>query len=117
MITGVHAVLFSNQAEKVRAYLRDVLELPSVDAGGGWLIFALPPAEMGIHPSEGSSTELYLLCDDLEATVEELRAKGVDFDGPATDRDWGRLINLRLPDGSTLGLYEPRHATALGLGD
>jgi len=77
MITGVHAVVFSSEAASVRDFFRDVLELDSVDAGGGWLIFALPPAELGIHPAEGESRhELYLMCDDIEATVAALKAKG-----------------------------------------
>lgn len=116
MISGVHAVLFSNESEQVRAFFRDALGFPSVDAGDGWLIFALPPAELSIHPTgEDSSVELYLLCDDLEATVKELGAKGVACSGPIADRDWGRLTYLELPGGVKLGLYEPKHPTALDL--
>jgi predicted enzyme related to lactoylglutathione lyase len=116
MINGVHAVLFSHEAERVRAFFRDALGLSSVDAGDGWLVFALPPAELGVHPTEEDSfVELYLLCDNLEATVEELGARGVACSGPITDQDWGRLTYLELPGGTKLGLYEPSHPTALDL--
>jgi glyoxalase/bleomycin resistance protein/dioxygenase superfamily protein len=114
-ITGVHAVLYAHQAEADRAWLADVLGLESVDAGGGWLIFALPPAELAVHPasSEGGGVELYLMCDDIEATMRELRDKGVAFDGTVADQPWGRLTKIVLPSGSRLGLYEPRHASPL----
>jgi catechol 2,3-dioxygenase-like lactoylglutathione lyase family enzyme len=108
MITGVHAVLFTPDAEGVRAFLRDTLELRSVDAGGGWLIFGLPPAELAAHPAEAPGSELYLMCDDLEATMADLRSKGVEL-GPVSDQGWGRLTTIALPDGGELGLYEPRH--------
>ena len=109
MITGAHAVIFTREAEAVRAFLRDVLELPSVDAGGGWLIFALPPAEVAAHPAdEGGRHELYLMCDDVEAEAEGLRAKGVDV-APIEDQGFGLMTSIRLPDGERLGLYEPRH--------
>ena len=113
MITGVHAVLFSTDADSVRAFFRDVLELPSVDAGG-WLIFALPPAELAAHPAEeGGRHELYLMCDDVRATVAELERKGVAFTRPITDEGFGLLTSLTLPGGGELGLYEPRHPTPL----
>jgi uncharacterized glyoxalase superfamily protein PhnB len=116
MIRGVHAVMFSTEAERVRAFLRDSLGFASVDAGDGWLIFALPPAELGVHPTqEGSSVELYLLCDDLEGTIAELHAKGVACSEPIAETGWGRLTYLELPDGAKLGLYEPKHATAFDL--
>jgi predicted enzyme related to lactoylglutathione lyase len=116
MISGVHAVLFSQDAERVRAFFRDVLGLSSVDAGSGWPIFALPPAELGVHPTEHDPcVELYLLCDDLEATVKELSAKGATFSGSVTEQDWGRLTYFQLPGGAKLGLYQPTHPTALGL--
>jgi predicted enzyme related to lactoylglutathione lyase len=116
MISGVHAILFSRDAEQVRSFFRDVLGFPSVDAGGGWPIFALPPAEMGVHPTENDpSAELYLLCDDIDATVRELGAKGVAFSGAITSEDWGRLTYIQLPDGAKLGLYQPSHPTALDL--
>jgi hypothetical protein len=110
MITGLHAVAFSEDAEATRAFLRDVLELPHVDAGGGWLIFALPPAEIAAHPAEtGGRYELYLMCDDIEATVAELTAKGVELTGPVSDQGWGLLTGIKVPGAGELGLYEPRH--------
>ena len=109
-ITGVHALIFTERADELRAFLRDVLGFPAVDAGGGWLIFALPPAELAAHPIEGAGhRELYLMCDDIEATVEQLKSKGVEFTGPISDEGFGLLTALRLPDGGELGLYEPRH--------
>jgi predicted enzyme related to lactoylglutathione lyase len=115
MITGVHALIYTPAAEEVRTFFRDVLEFRSVDAGGGWLIFALPPAELGIHPAGANSHELYLMCDDIEATVAELRAKGVEFSGPVADAGFGRVATIALPGGSELALYEPRHPTAIDL--
>ena len=114
-ITGIHAILYSRDAEADRAWLTDVLGLESVDAGGGWLVFALPPAELAAHPasSEGGTVELYLMCDDIEATMQELRDKSVAFDGPVTDQRWGRVTKIVLPSGARLGLYEPRHASPL----
>jgi catechol 2,3-dioxygenase-like lactoylglutathione lyase family enzyme len=110
MITGVHAIVFSPEAEKVRAFVKDVLGLPSVDAGGGWLIFALPPAELAVHPADGNSRhELYLMCDDIRATLAELKGKGVEVAQDVTDQGWGLLAAIRLPDGSELPIYEPRH--------
>ena len=114
MITGVHAIVFSEDAEANRAFFRDVLDLSSVDAGGGWLIFALLPAELAAHPAEGGSHhELYLMCEDVEATVQELSERGVEFTGPVMDQGWGLVTALRLPGGGELGLYEPRHASPL----
>jgi predicted enzyme related to lactoylglutathione lyase len=110
VINGVHAVVFSPQAEKVRAFFADVLGLSSVDAGGGWLIFALPPAELAVHPADGDTRpELYLMCDDIQATLAELRDKGVEVARDITDQGWGRLAAIRLPDGGELPIYEPRH--------
>jgi catechol 2,3-dioxygenase-like lactoylglutathione lyase family enzyme len=114
VITGVHAIVYTQDAEADRAFMRDVLGFPSVDAGGGWLIFALPPAELAAHPTEGAPHhELYLMCDDVEATVAELEAKGVELTGPVTDQGFGRLTSIRLPGGGELGLYEPRHPTPI----
>jgi hypothetical protein len=114
MITGAHAILFTRDADGLRAFLRDVLGFPSVDAGGGWLIFALPPAELAAHPAEGTNRhELYLMCDDIAATVEELRAKGAEFSAPISDEGFGLLTTIALPGGGDLGHYEPRHPTAL----
>ncbi len=110
MITGMHAIVFSPEAEKIRALFADVLGLPSADAGGGWLIFALPPAELAVHPAEGETRhELYLMCDDIEATLAELRGKGVEVAQDVSDQGWGLLAAIRLPDASELGIYEPRH--------
>jgi catechol 2,3-dioxygenase-like lactoylglutathione lyase family enzyme len=110
VITGMHAIVFSPEAEKVRAFFADVLGLPSADAGGGWLIFALPPAELAVHPGDGQARhELYLMCDDIQATLADLRGKGVEVAREVSDQGWGLLAAIRLPDGSELGIYEPRH--------
>jgi catechol 2,3-dioxygenase-like lactoylglutathione lyase family enzyme len=115
MINGAHVILYSRDAEADRAFLRDVLGLANVDAGDGWLIFALPPTELAAHPTEGEqSFELYLLCDDVEATIADLTAKGVETTGPVADRGWGLLSGIRLPGGGEVGLYEPRHPTVHG---
>ena len=104
--------MFSAEAERVRAFLADVLGMDSVDAGGGWPIFALPPAELAVHPSDGeSSHQLYLMCDDIRATLAELKAKGADVSDEVTDERWGLLSAIRLPDGSELPVYQPRHPT------
>ena len=114
MITGVHAIVFSPEAEKVRAFFKDVLGLASVDAGGGWLIFALPPAELAVHPAESDGRhELYLMCDDIHATLAELRGKGVEVARDVADQGWGLLAAIRLPDGSEFPIYEPRHPPPL----
>jgi catechol 2,3-dioxygenase-like lactoylglutathione lyase family enzyme len=114
MITGVHAVLFAQDAEATRAFLRDTLGLESVDAGGGWLIFALPPAELAVHPAQQSGRhEIYLMCDDIEASVAELTAMGVEFTRPVSDEGFGLVTALKVPGGGELGLYEPRHPTAI----
>ena len=110
VITGMHAIVYSPAAEKVRAFFADVLGMPSADAGGGWLIFALPPAELAVHPVDGdTSHELYLMCDDIHATLAELRDKGVEVARDVSDQRWGLVAALRLPDGSELPIYEPRH--------
>ncbi len=114
MITGVHGIIFSPDAEAVRAFVRDVLGFPSVDAGGGWLIFALPPAELGVHPAESYQHELYLVCDDIQATAQELQAKGVRFSTPIEDRGFGLAATLEVPGGGQLSLYQPKHPTAIG---
>ena len=115
MIYGVHSLIYTRQAEAVRAFLRDVLGWPHVDAGGGWLIFAMPPAEVGVHPTDGDGMhELYLLCDDLDETMAELSAKGVEFTGGVHDEDWGRSTMIKLPKGGgELGIYQPKHPLAL----
>ncbi len=115
MITGAHVIIYSRDADADRAFFRDVLEYPHVDAGGGWLIFKLPPGEVAVHPAEGDpSHELYLMCEDVNATVETLAAKGVTC-GPVSDQGWGLLTSIRLPGGGELGLYEPRHPKATEL--
>ena len=114
MIGGVHTILFSRKAEAVRAFLRDVLELPFVDAGDGWLIFASPPGEIAVHPARGKgSHEMFLMCEDVAATLKKLKARGVRVAEPASDQGWGLLARIELPDGQTIGLYEPRHPTAI----
>jgi predicted enzyme related to lactoylglutathione lyase len=110
VITGMHAIVFSPQAEKVRAFFADVLGMTSADAGGGWLIFALPPAELAVHPADGQSRhELYLMCDDIQATLAELKGKGAEVAWDISDQGWGLLAAIRLPDGSEFPIYEPRH--------
>jgi catechol 2,3-dioxygenase-like lactoylglutathione lyase family enzyme len=114
VITGVHAIVFSPDAEKVRAFFADVLGLPSADAGGGWLIFALPPAELAVHPADGDGRhELYLMCDDIHATLAGFQDKGVEVARGVSDQGWGLLAAIRLPDGGELPIYEPRHPSPL----
>jgi catechol 2,3-dioxygenase-like lactoylglutathione lyase family enzyme len=124
MINGVHVLLYSKSAEADRAFVRDVLGFKAVDVGGGWLIFGLPPAEMGVHPGDGKFVQshaehsllgavMYLMCDDLRATVAELRGKGVEC-SEAMKADWGITTTVPLPSGGRLGLYQPKHATAIG---
>ena len=114
MVSGAHVIVYTRDAEADRMFLRDVLGFEGVDAGDGWLIFALPPAELAVHPSDTNGRhELYLMCDDLDATVRDLRAKGVDVAREPSSAGWGRLTAIRLPGGGELGLYEPRHPTPL----
>jgi hypothetical protein len=121
MITGAHVLLYSDDPEADRAFFRDVLEFPYVDAGHGWLIFKLPPAEAALHPVDGEvragmlGTELYLMCDDLQALIKSLAAKNVKCAAIDTVR-WGIKTTIRLPSGGAIGLYQPTHPTALGLG-
>jgi catechol 2,3-dioxygenase-like lactoylglutathione lyase family enzyme len=114
-ITGVHTILYTDDAAADRAFFADVLGLPSVDAGDGWLIFALPPAALAAHPAsaDGGGYEPYLMCDDIEATVRELAAKGVEFSSDVTQQRWGLVTTIKLPGGGRLGLYEPLHASPL----
>ena len=113
MINGAHAILYSDDADATRAALARVLGTRSVDAGGGWLIFALPPAEIAVHPAdEGGHAELYLMCDDVAATVDALRAEGIEVARSISDQGWGLLTAIALPGGVELGLYQPRHPTA-----
>jgi hypothetical protein len=113
-IVGAHVLLYTPEAEALRATLRDVLDWQHVDAGDGWLIFRLPPAEIAAHPSEGETQhELSLICDDIAATVAELRAKGLEVRGEPRDLGFGIGTRLVLPGGVELLLYEPRHETAI----
>ena len=114
-ITGIHTLLYSTQPEELRSLLVDVLGLGHVDDGqdDGWLIFKLPPAELGVHPAEAPSHEISLMCDDLVATVDELEAKGVEFRGEPVDEGWGIAIPMVLPGNVEMLLYQPRHNTAI----
>ncbi len=154
MITGMHTVMYAQDAEQARAFLRDVLGFRSVDAGQGWLIFALPPMELGVHPIEPDASEnagrgnrgakaaarsaqtaaadkdadacgghgrhprcdLYLLCDDVQRTVSELERKGVEFTSPVMDRGWGLVTTFKVPGAGAIGLYQPKHPTAIQAG-
>ncbi|SPH24486.1 hypothetical protein DEA8626_03538 [Defluviimonas aquaemixtae] len=110
MINGAHVVVYSADAGADRAFLREVMGLSSVDAGDGWLIFALPPAEVAVHPAEtGGSHELFLMCDDIDGLRTDLLAKYIEI-GDVSDEGWGRLAVMVLPGGGKLGIYEPRHA-------
>ena len=113
-INGAHLMAFSTDAAATRAFLRDVLELRSVDAGGGWLIFALPPAELGVHPTDGPPKHgLYLMCDDLDATLAGLAGKGVVPARPPATEAFGRIAYIDVPGLGELGLYGPSHPTAV----
>jgi hypothetical protein len=112
MISGAHMVVYSTDAEADRAFFRDVLGFPSVDAGQGWLIFALPPSEIACHPAkESGKHEIYLTCDDVAATIQSLSERKIKCD-PVTDTGWGLLTYLFLPGGGRLGLYQPKHPIA-----
>jgi hypothetical protein len=116
MIDGVHALFYAKDADRVRSFFKDTLNLGSVDAGHGWLIFALPPAELGIHPTEDKPHhEFYLMCDDIQATMKELKAKKVEFAGEVKDQGWGLVTAMKVPGGGEMGLYQPKHPTALKL--
>jgi catechol 2,3-dioxygenase-like lactoylglutathione lyase family enzyme len=113
MITGAHVIVYSKDPEADRAFFRDVLKFSSVDAGHGWLIFALPPAEAAFHPSEKNDVhELYFLCDDLNGTMDSLRKKKIECGAVKKER-WGNLTQITLPGGGRIGLYEPKHPTAI----
>ena len=119
-ITGAHVLLYTSEPEALRAVLRDVFGWKHVDAGGGWLIFALPPAELGVHPAEGPTYasgvrhQLSLMCDDIRATARQLAAKGIEVVGEPSDEGWGITVTLKLPGGVDVMLYEPRHPVAIG---
>jgi catechol 2,3-dioxygenase-like lactoylglutathione lyase family enzyme len=108
-ITGAHVIIGSTEPDADRAFFRDVLGFDSVDAGDGWLIFALPPAELAIHPGKDGRHELYLMCADLEAAMRELQDRGVAVKPSIIEQSWGRLASIVLPGGSELSIYEPRH--------
>ncbi len=110
-ITGVHALFYTPEAEELRRVLAEVLGWDHVDDGGGWLIFRLPPAELGVHPGDTPEHQLSFMCDDLEATVADLRAKGIELRGEPSDEGWGIVTTMVLPGGLEVMLYEPRHQT------
>jgi hypothetical protein len=118
-ITGIHTLLYTSQPEQLRAIFRDVFGWPHVDAGDGWLIFRTPPAELGVHPADapdgGTGHLVSFMCNDLQSTVAELRAKGIAFEGEPRDQGYGITIVMKLPGGCDVLLYEPRHPTAIGL--
>ncbi len=115
MVNGLHAMIYTKDAEADRAFFRDVLKFPHVDAGDGWLIFAAPPAEIGFHPVDGESAshagrhDLHLMCDDIHATIAGLKQRGARFEGEVSDQGWGIVTTIRLPGGGTIDLYQPRH--------
>jgi len=111
-IFGAHVILYSNDADADRAFFSDVLGLSSVDAGHGWLIFALPPAELALHPADEPAAELYLMSDDLQAEMAALTAKGVHF-SEVDEARWGSVTKMQLPGGGFVGLYQPKHASPL----
>ena len=113
MIIGTHAIIYADDPTAARAFFKDVLGLPNVDVGDGWLIFALPPADVAAHPANAETRsgrlELYFMCDDVHETVAELTSKGVEFTQPVSDQGWGLLTALRVPGAGEIGLYQPRH--------
>ncbi|MCW2884123.1 MAG: hypothetical protein QOE54_6590 [Streptosporangiaceae bacterium] len=116
MINGTHVIIYSRDADADREFIRDVLGFAGVDAGDGWLIFKLPPAEVGVHPTDGEAKhEFYLMCDDIETTLAMLTAKGVEVSHPIMNAGWGSRASIRLPSGSELSLYQPRHPVAYDL--
>ena len=126
MITGFHSIIFSEDAEVTRSFFRDVLGWPHIDAGHGWLIFKTRPGELGVHPTLSETGErwatvphaqLSLMCDDLEATITELTAKGVEFEGEVTDEGFGLVAHFTVPAAGSMMLYQPRHALAYALDD
>ncbi len=115
MIIGAHSTIYSTSPEADRAFLRDVLKLPHVDVGGGWLIFGLPPAEVAVHPSDKNDLhEFYLMCNNVEAFVAEMQKRGIAC-GPIQDTGWGLVTELTLPGGGKLGVYQPRHARPMAM--
>jgi catechol 2,3-dioxygenase-like lactoylglutathione lyase family enzyme len=116
MINGVHIILYSTDAEADRVFIRDVLGFAGVDAGSGWLIFKLPPAEVAVHPTDGPGKhEFYLMCDDIVKTLADLTSRGVTISHQVSDQGWGLLASIELPSGSELSIYQPRHPIAYDL--
>lgn len=114
MIAGAHVLIFAEDADAARTFLRDVLGWENVDAHDGWLIFTLPPAELGVHPAEGEQKhELFLMCHDIEETKTELEAKGVEFTRPVEDQGFGLITAFKVPGAGELQLYQPKHASPL----
>jgi catechol 2,3-dioxygenase-like lactoylglutathione lyase family enzyme len=118
VIAGAHTLIYAENADAARAFLRDVLGFSGVDAGDGWLIFELPPGELGVHPGPGGGHEvghheLSFMCHDIEGTVAELKERGVEFTAPVTDEGYGRITRFRIPGAGEVGLYEPRHQSPL----
>jgi catechol 2,3-dioxygenase-like lactoylglutathione lyase family enzyme len=118
VIAGAHTIIFAEDAERARAFLRDVLGFDGVDAGDGWLIFALPPGEIAVHPGSGwdrgpGNHALFLMCHEIEKTVEELKRKGVEFVSPIEDEGWGLITRFEIPGAGEIGLYQPRHPSPL----
>ncbi|MGN6183915.1 MAG: VOC family protein [Thermoanaerobaculia bacterium] len=110
MLTGAHSIIYSRDAEADRAFLRDVLGLPHVDVGHGWLIFGLPPAEVAVHPGDANDHhELYLMCDDIDAFIAKMQSQNIACE-PVNNAGWGLLTRITLPSGGKLGVYQPRHA-------
>lgn len=115
MIVGAHTIIYSADAEADRVFLRDVLRLPSVDVGDGWLIFGLPPAEVAVHPGDENDVhEFFLMCADVKAFIAEMKKHGVAC-GPVQSQGWGLLTQLTLPGGGKVGVYEPRHARPMAM--
>ncbi|MES2177116.1 MAG: extradiol dioxygenase [Gemmatimonadota bacterium] len=117
MITGIHTIVYSAAAEETRAFFRDAMKLSSVDAGRGWLIFAMPPMELAVHPADETAhpPAVYLMCDDLDATLVHLGAHGADVTSPIQEQRWGKVTSIRVPGNVELGIYQPYHPTALSL--
>ena len=111
LVSGAHVIINSSDAAADRAFFHDVLGFDSVDAGGGWLIFALPPAELALHPGTNSEQQLYLMCDDLDATLQGLEGKGLAFKAQPAEQRWGRIASIVLPGGGELYIYQPSHPT------
>jgi hypothetical protein len=112
-ITAAHALLYTSEPDAVRSVLRDIFGWSHIDAGDGWLIFALPPAELGVHPADKPAHELTLMCDDLDATIAELREKGIEFKGEPVNAGFGITATMVLPGNLEMMLYQPRHPTAV----